>query len=88
LETRNAQTSLRYRYTHICAKINKFRFCVRILKQKCEHGSDTHHAIAKVFTICYAPCDNPKFKQNEKKKFLLSLPAARVGYMGRTSFGR
>ena len=48
-----AQTSLRYHSAHICAKCCKFRFCARILTQKCEHGRRTQ---AGVFAICDAPC--------------------------------
>jgi hypothetical protein len=36
---------------------------------------------ARIFAICDAPCDSINFKQNGKQKPLLSLPAAREGFI-------
>jgi hypothetical protein len=48
---------------------------------KRQQGRRTQQAKARVFAICDAPCDSINFKQNGKQKPLLSLPAARVGFI-------
>jgi hypothetical protein len=50
-------------------------------KEKCEHERYTHAATARTFAKCDAPCDRLKFKQDGKQELLLSLPAARGGFV-------
>ena len=78
-----AQTSLRCRSAHICAKICKFRPCARILMVKCGHGSSTHQTIAKKFCYLLRSNVSVNFEQNGMAKILAKrLPAqkARRGY--------
>jgi hypothetical protein len=49
------------------------------VKETCKHERRTQHAVAKAFTFRDASCDRRIFKQDEKKKLSLPLPAARGG---------
>ena len=77
-----AQTTLRWRSTHICAELCKFRSCVGVLMIKRQHGSSTHDAKAKVFAMCYAPLLAQISNKNGKAKtFANSKPILGVRYM-------
>ena len=55
LDPRNAQTTLRYHFAHVCAKMSKFNACVCLWKSKGKHGSSTQQTKANFFAACYAP---------------------------------
>jgi hypothetical protein len=88
LESRNAQIDAALPLRSYLREVLNIQSLRWRFDKKRQHGRCTQSTFARAFAIRNAPCDSTNFEQDGKQIFLLSLPAARVGYMGRTSFGR
>jgi len=73
-----AQTTLRYHFAHVCAKVSRFSFCEHGFKKAALTEEVRKQECKKFFAMCYAPLFAQIFSKNGKQHLLLSIPAVRV----------